>query len=167
MSSPSGCTVGRSTRSCWNAACGWPATCRARLRRRFLRRSGSTSPRCCAPPLIPTPPAAILIEGWGEAFMAVGNMRRVIAAGATASRLGCPDDLSWPAIVVDGNEGEDGVGHLDAVALTLAEGPDFDRERDRGTPRAQRLRIAADDVADLHRLAKHDAVDGDRDDPAV
>jgi MHS family proline/betaine transporter-like MFS transporter len=37
--------------------------------------------------LIPTPPAAILIKGWGEAFMAVGNTRRVIAAGAIGNVL--------------------------------------------------------------------------------
>ena len=46
------------------------------------------SPRCCAIPLIPKPLAAILIEGFfGEAFMAVGNTRRVIAAGAIGNVL--------------------------------------------------------------------------------
>jgi hypothetical protein len=67
---------------------------------------------------------------------------------------------------VDGNKGELGVGDLDLLALALAQHPDLDVERDRGSPDALDVGIAADRVSDVHRLQESDVRDGNGDDPS-
>jgi len=62
--------------------------------------------------------------------------------------------------LVDGDKGELGVGNFDRLALTLVQHPDLDVERDRGSPNALDIRVAADRVADMHLLQKRDVRDG-------
>ena len=55
---------------------------------------------------------------------------------------------------MDRNEGKLGVGDLDPFALTLAQHPDLDVERDRGPPKALHVRVAAHSVADIWALRR-------------
>src|SRR5260370_12041865 len=73
--------------------------------------------------------------------------------------------FSGAAILADCDKGELGFGHLDPLALALAQDPDFDVERDRGPPRARDFGVSADGVAAMHRLQKGDLRHGDRHDP--
>src|SRR5215510_11836395 len=57
--------------------------------------------------------------------------------------------LARAAVFVDGDKGELGVGDLDPGALALAQHPDLDIERDRGSPELLDVGVAADGVADI------------------
>src|SRR6266568_5012070 len=72
-----------------------------------------------------------------------------------------------PAFVVDGNEGELGIRYLDALALALPQHPDFHGESERRPADADEVGVAADRVADLHRLQERDVRDRDRYDAAL
>src|SRR6516165_8358955 len=71
---------------------------------------------------------------------------------------------------MNGDKGDLGIGNFDRLALTLVQHPDLDVERDRGSPNALDIRVAADRVAadrvaadrvaDMHRLQKRDVRDG-------
>src|SRR5207253_6460124 len=62
--------------------------------------------------------------------------------------------LARAAVLVNRNKGELGVGDLDPGALALAHHPDLDIERDRCSPEPLDIGVAADGVADMHRLQK-------------
>jgi hypothetical protein len=60
-------------------------------------------------------------------------------------------DRPWPAVVVDGDEGEFGLGHFHALAEAIAEHPDLHIKRDRAAADPFDLGIETDGVADLDR----------------
>jgi hypothetical protein len=69
------------------------------------------------------------------------------------------------AIFTDRDKGELGLRHFDPLALSLAQDPDLDVERDRGPAGALEFGVAAHRVADMHRLKKGDVRDRNRHDP--
>jgi allantoin racemase len=73
--------------------------------------------------------------------------------------------LARAAVFVDRNKGEFSLGHLDPLALTLAQYPDLDVEGDRGSPRAGGFGVAANRIADMNRGQKGDIRDRDGRDP--
>src|SRR3954447_6486758 len=107
-------------------------------------------------------PCSAPVEPWSKNGRFCTIARHVVI-DLSCLRLGLRRDLPWTTIVPNDDEGELGLGHLDALTAPVPEHPNFHIQRDRGASDPLHVGVKADRIANLHWLHEHHVGDGDGD----